>query len=162
MLFFAMAIQKIAALKPFEKIFPKKLSLVALVLILLCVVSLAADAYYTYTLDDRQFTPAYKDLQEVSGWLKQNAAPNSTVYSNEWQRIYLLSDVKGYASPDHLQKPELKAFLEKNNFTYVVLLNLDKPAESIYWPEKPLLHELYAGKEVYTTESGNAIVYKIN
>ena len=162
LMFFVFGLKSISETQWLRKISVKGLSFAALILILMCGVSLASDAYFIYTQEQRQFTPSYKDIQDVSSWLKENAAPGSTVYSNEWQRIYLLSGIQGYASPDHLNKPLLQQFFKKNNFTYVVLLNLDKPEEAEYWPEKPILQQMMSGKEVYTSKSGNAVVYKIN
>ncbi len=161
LLFFIVGIQKLSEFGLINKIHENKFSFAALALIFICLASFAADAYYIYTLEKREYTNSYKGLEDVSAWLKETAITGSTVYSNEWQRIYFLSGVKGYASPGHLKKAELREFLEKNNFTYVVLLNLDNPKEAEYWPEKPLLQEMYVGKEVYRSKSGNAVVYKI-
>jgi len=162
LLFFIVGIQKVSEFGPINKIYSNKFSFAAFALIFICLASIVADGYYIYTLEKREYANSYKDLEDVSAWLKESAIPGSTVYSNEWQRIYFLSGVKGYASPVHLKKAELREFLEKNNFTYIVLLNLDNPKEAEYWPEKLFLQELYAGKEVYTVKSGNVVVYRIS
>jgi len=65
MIFFMQAITGISELKQLKNVSIANLKLPALALMALLLTSFASDAYYTYTLDARENTPAYKDLQDV-------------------------------------------------------------------------------------------------
>src|SRR3989344_452381 len=109
----------------------------AVLLLLVFISSLGAGAYFIYTLDARENTQHYADLEESAVWLKQNARQGNYIYGNEWQRLHFMSGLKGFAGRTPLESNELSAFIGNNGFDYVVVTSLG-------WPEKETLQGLYA------------------